>query len=496
MIRYPKPPTKTLISLARVSKELSKNNNFLRKYPLKHIMKKRLLIIDDEQNMRHMLSVMLQRAGYDVASAADGEQGWNALVSENFDLVLCDVKMPNMDGIALLEKLAKHNRATVVIMMSAYGTIDLAVEAMRHGAFDFITKPFKRGEILLSLERANERAALQQENSRLRQQVANLQGKKGFEAMIATNPEMLNLIATAEKIAQYNATVLINGESGTGKELFAQGIHKASPRKDRPFIAINCGSIPADLLESEFFGHVKGAFTGADTTKKGLFEEAHRGTLFLDEVGELPLALQVKFLRVLQEEEIRPVGGATTRKIDVRIIAATAKDLATEVQQGRFRNDLYYRLNVVNFTLPPLRKRRDDIYTLVPFFIDKISRQTGLKVRDITTEALQLLAQNDWPGNVRELENAIERAVILSEGTTITAREIQQAPPTSQQNDNLINLLGTSSLKTAQKILEEKFIAAALRQANGNKTQAARILEISYPSLLAKIKIYKYDGLF
>ncbi len=456
-------------------------------------MKKRLLIIDDEQNMRHMLSAMLQRAGYEVASAADGEQGLKALISGNFDLALCDVKMPKLDGIALLEKLATHNTATVVIMMSAYGTIDLAVEAMRCGAFDFITKPFKRGEILLSLERANERAALQQENSRLRQQVANLQGKKGFEAMIATNPEMLNLIATAEKIAQYNATVLINGESGTGKELFAQGIHKASPRKDHPFVAINCGSIPADLLESEFFGHIKGAFTGADTTKKGLFEEAHRGTLFLDEIGELPLALQVKFLRVLQEEEIRPLGKTTARKIDVRIIAATAKDLAAEVHRGTFRNDLYYRLNVVNFTLPPLRKRRDDIYALVPFFIDKISRQTGLKAPKITAEALQLLAQNDWPGNVRELGNAIERAVILSENATITAQEIQQSPLASRQSDALITLLGTSSLKAAQKILEEKFIAAALKQANGNKTQAAKILEISYPSLLAKIKTYSHN---
>ncbi len=456
-------------------------------------MKKRLLIIDDEQNMRHMLSVMLQRAGYEVSSAEDGEQGFKAIVSGDFDLVLCDVKMPNMDGITLLRKLAEHKKEAVVIMMSAYGTIDSAVEAMSCGAFDFITKPFKSGEILLSLERANERAALQQENSRLKQQVENLQSKKGFEAMIATNPHMLNLIATAQKISQYRTTVLINGESGTGKELFAQGIHKASPRRDHPFVAINCGSIPADLLESEFFGHVKGAFTGADFTKKGLFEEAHRGTLFLDEIGELPLALQVKFLRVLQEEEIRPVGGATAKKIDVRIIAATAKDLAKEVQKGRFRDDLYYRLNVVNFTLPPLRERRDDIYALTRFFIDKINKQTGLKVRDISSNALQLLAQSHWPGNIRELENTVERAVILAEGNTITTREIQQGDAATHNSDDIVAFLGTSSLKVAQKILEEKFIATALQQANGNKTQAAKILEISYPSLLAKIKMYDHN---
>ena len=374
--------------------------------------------------------------------------------------------------------------------MSAYGTIDSAVEAMKFGAYDFITKPFKSGEVLLALKKAGEREELRRENRILKQQVKQLQGRRGFDAMVVENKKMLDLITVAKKISQYESSVLITGESGTGKELFAQGIQKSGPRRDKPFIAVNCGSFPPELLESEFFGYMKGAFTGADSNKRGLFEEAHGGTLFLDEIGELPLALQVKFLRVLQENEIRPVGAVQSKKIDVRIIAATARDLESAVVDGTFRKDLFYRLNVVCFQLPPLRDRKDDIPALATYFVKKMNKKMGLDIDGISANAVQLLMRHDWPGNVRELENAIERAAILSDGHMLGTKDFLSSAQGLEEADQLVDFLGTLSLKKARKIVEGRLIAKALQSVDGNKSKAATLLELSYPSLLSKIKEY------
>jgi two-component system response regulator AtoC len=453
-------------------------------------MAEKLLIIDDEENMRHMLSVMTSRAGYEVSLAQDGLQGFEAVIKGQFDLILCDLKMPKMDGLAFLQKLQEEKVQAVVIMMSAYGTIDSAVEAMKYGAYDFITKPFKSGEVLLALKKAGEREELRRENKILRQQVKELQSQCGFEAMVVVNKKMLGLINVAKKIAQYDSSVLITGESGTGKELFARGIVQSGPRKDKPFVAVNCGSFPAELLESEFFGYVKGSFTGANSDKKGLFEEANNGTLFLDEIGELPISLQVKFLRVLQEGEIKPVGALQARKINVRIIAATSKNLESAVFDGTFRKDLFYRLNVVAFHLPPLRDRKDEISRLTSFFIDKINRNIGVQITGISSNAMQLLMRHDWPGNVRELENVIERAAILSDGHILEIDNFVATARPAKNSDNLVDILGTLSLKKARKIVEAKLISSALHSVNGNKSKAADILEISYPSLLNKIKEY------
>lgn len=455
-------------------------------------MSQKLLIIDDEENMRHMLSVVTSRAGYEVSLAEDALQGLEAVKKGNFDFVLCDLKMPQMSGLQFLQQLKKLDIHTVVIMMSAFGTIESAVEAMNYGAFDFITKPFKSGEVLLALKKASEREELRKENTILKQQIKKLQSRGGFEAMVAESRKMLELIELAKKISKYEASVLISGESGTGKELFARGIHNSGPRKKKPFVAVNCGSFPSELLESEFFGYVKGAFTGAESDRKGLFAEADGGTLFLDEIGELPLALQVKFLRVLQEGEVRPVGALQSLKINVRIIAATAKDLEAAVLEGSFRKDLFYRLNVVSFYLPPLRERKDDIPGLSKFFVKKYNQKNGLEIESVSAEAMHLLMRHDWPGNVRELENTIERAAIFTDSHILETKDFSFAPQKDKETnaDELVNLLGTLSLKKARRIVEGRLIASALQEAGGNKSRASVVLEISYPSLLSKIKEY------
>ncbi len=453
-------------------------------------MADRLLIVDDEENMRHLLFSVTSRAGFEVALAVDGRQALAAVQKDDYDFVLCDLKMPGLDGISFLQQFkAIDTKDTVVIMMSAYGTIDSAVEAMNLGAFDFITKPFKSGEVVLVLQKAAERVKLRRENLLLKKQVFELQGRRGFEAIITGNAAMLALIDAAGKVARYKTSVLITGESGTGKELFARGIHQASPRKNKSFVAVNCGSIPAELLESEFFGYRKGAFTGADTDRKGLFEQAHQGTLFLDEIGELPAALQVKFLRVLQEEEVRPLGAAAAKKVDVRIIAATAKNLEEEVAENRFRNDLFYRLNVAPFHLPPLRERMDDLPRLAEHFVEKINNTMGCKIKEVADEALQKLMHYDWPGNIRELENTVERAAVLAGNRIIEAAHLPEWGRQTE-TDMLLQELGTSSLKKAKIIIEKRLIAEVLHSVAGNKSRAADILEISYPSLLTKIKEY------
>lgn len=452
-----------------------------------------VLIIDDEENMRHMLSKMLTMDGCSVDTAGDGRDGLAKLVGNEFDFVLCDIKMPNMDGIEFLKACGREKHKATIIMMSAYGTIDLAVEAMQLGAYDFISKPFKSDEVRLAIKKAQERDRLKQENVRLRKQLQRIEKQHRFGNLVAKSKAMQSVFAMASKAAQYNTTVLITGESGTGKELIARAIHYDGPRRDQSLVPVNCGSIPENLLESELFGYVKGAFTGADSTKKGLFEEAHKGSIFLDEIGELSLPLQVKLLRVLQESEIRPVGSAQDRKVDVRVIAATSRDLGRMVSENEFREDLYYRLNVLPIEMPPLRDRSEDIPLLCQHFIAKLNRSLDSAVKGIAPDAMAVLLKHQWPGNVRELENAIERAMVLTDRDTLSTDSFSFSRTRKGGKTALDQIYESFSLKSAQKILEKDLITRALKATEGNRTQAAKLLEISHPSLLSKMKAYQID---
>ena len=451
---------------------------------------KRLLIIDDEKNMRHMLSSLLKESGYRVDTASDGAVAMDMVDRTIYDFILCDLKMPNMNGMDFFKTARDKLWATTVIMMSAYGSIDTAVEAMKQGAYDFISKPFKSDEVLLTLKKAEERESLKRENRWLKERIRKIQENYYFGSMVAKSKAMLSVFKLSEKAAQYNTTVLIYGDSGTGKELIARGIHFIGERSKKPLVPVNCGGIPENLLESELFGYVKGAFTGADKNKKGLFQEADGGTIFLDEIGELPLSLQVKILRVLQESEIRPVGDSKTMQIDVRVIAATAKNLEEEVGKGTFREDLFYRLNVLPIKLPPLRNRPEDIPLLSQHFIDKFSISLDKEIKGITSAAMSILLKHRWPGNVRELENVIERAVVLAEGKNLVPENFPSKLGEESLTDKMDDFLEEYSLKAAQKVLEKRLITRALEKTGGNRTRAARLLEISHPSLLSKIKVY------
>lgn len=452
---------------------------------------KQLLVIDDEANMRHMLSTVLKKAGYKVDTASDGREGIQRIGDTQYDFVLCDIKMPKMDGMEFLQSARDLLSTTTVIMMSAYGSIDTAIEAMKKGAYDYISKPFKTDEVYLTLKKAEERESLRKENRLLKERIEKIEGDLNFGNMIAKSKNMQSVFRLAGKAAQYKSTVLILGDSGTGKELIAKGIHFQSDRSKMQLVPVNCGGIPENLLESELFGYKKGAFTGADRNKKGLFQEANGGTIFLDEIGELPLSLQVKLLRVLQENEIRPIGDSKSMKIDVRVIAATAKNLEDEVHKGNFREDLFYRLNVLSIHLPPLRERNGDIPLLCDHFIHRFNEQLDKNIKKIEPDVLSRMLAYHWPGNVRELENVIERAMVLAEGTRLQAEHFS---PEFQQNNShpvSIDLFEGLSLKQAQKMIEKNLITKALQETNGNRTQAARLLEISHPSLLTKMKTYE-----
>jgi two-component system response regulator AtoC len=451
---------------------------------------KRLLIVDDEENMRHMLSTLLNKSGYRVDTASDGADALEMVDQTLYDFILCDLKMPHMNGMEFFDTARDKLWATTVIMMSAYGSVDTAVEAMKKGAYDFISKPFKPDEVLLTLKKAEERESLKRENLWLKERIRKIQENYHFGNMVAKSNAMLNVFKLAEKVAQYNTTVLIYGDSGTGKELIARGIHFAGQRAKKSLVPVNCGSIPENLLESELFGYKKGAFTGADRDKKGLFEEADGGTIFLDEIGELPLSLQVKLLRVLQENEIRAVGDSKTKKIDVRVIVATSKNLRNEVSKGAFREDLFFRLNVLPIMLPPLRERPEDIPLLSQHFIDRFNISLDKEIKGITPAAMSLLLKHNWPGNVRELENVIERGVILAEDSILLPENFPSELGEESKMGKMDDWFDGYSLKAAQKILGKKLITKALKRTNGNRTQAARILEISHPSLLSKIKAY------
>lgn len=445
---------------------------------------KKLLVIDDEENMRHLLQTLLEKEGYSVTAAENGRAALELLDKSSFDTILCDLRMPEMDGMTFLKQAHDRKIDATIIVMSAYGTIDQALETIQMGAYDYISKPFKPAEVILTLKKAEERQLLRRENLVLKKEVSRTYS---FKSLIGSSARIRDVISMIEKVAPFKSSVLLTGESGTGKELVARAIHYAGPRSANTFLAINCGAIPENLLESELFGHRKGAFTGAVHDRRGYFEEANGGTLLLDEIGEMPQNLQVKLLRALQEEEIRRVGEPRSIAIDVRVIASTSRNLAEEVARNAFRGDLLYRLNVLPIHIAPLRDRREDIPLLVEHFIQKHNRTHRLSISGITPAALKLLMESPWPGNVRELENTIERAMVLSEtailDVPLPGDMSTPSPARPPKTDDL-------SIKRNTKILEKDLISRALAATGGNKSKAARLLELSYPALLSKMTEY------
>jgi two-component system response regulator AtoC len=453
---------------------------------------RRVLVVDDEENLRVVLRTLLKRHGYEVETAASGDDALKLVDAFGPDYVLTDVRMPKMSGLDLLTTLrAKGNDATVIVM-SAYGNVDLALEAMKAGAYDYVQKPFKPEEVVLALKKAEERELLRRENRALREEIRK---ENRFEDIVAKSSKMGDVFKTISKVADYKTTVLITGESGVGKELVARALHRRSGRRGGPFVAINCGAIPENLLESELFGHKKGAFTDAGQDRRGLFEEASGGSLFLDEIGELPLGLQVKLLRVLEDEKIRRLGDTKDLQVDVRIIAATHRDLQAEARAGRFREDLYYRLNVLPIHIPPLRDRREDIPLLVEHFVTRNNSRLGTRVQGLDPEARRLLYEYAWPGNVRELENTIERAMVLAETEMLSSADLPERLREARDPVQAQLATGELSVKKTVRAIEEILIRRALQKTKGNRTRAAEILEISHRALLYKLKEYEITDL-
>jgi len=464
-----------------------------------------ILVADDEYSIRHTLTLVLSQRGYEVRAVSNGEEALAELAARSYDAVISDVRMPGMDGLSLLRRALASQPDLTFVVMSAYGATDAALEAVAQGAYDYVPKPVKPEEMVLVLRKAEERRRLVAENQRLRGAGA---GQRALERILGESEAVKLLQRQVAKLAPVSTTVLVTGESGTGKELVARAIHELSPRAAMPFVAVNCGAIPPGLIESELFGHARGAFTDARTAKRGLFTEADGGTLLLDEVGELPGPAQTKLLRFLQEGEIRPVGENRSEKVDVRVLAATHRDLGKLVERGEFRDDLYYRLHVVNLKVPPLRERREDVLLLARAFVERFNRELNreVPVQGFSPEAEALLVAYDWPGNVRELENAMERAVLLSEGPTVVPESLPEklwgsqgpreaAPGLAGSDAGALapGLFRDLSLKRATRELEEAFIRAALRRTHGNRTRAAELLEISHRALLYKVKEYGID---
>jgi two-component system response regulator AtoC len=453
---------------------------------------RRILVVDDEENIRLVLRTLLKKHGFDVEVADSGEAALGLLEAFDPDVILTDVRMPRMGGLDLLATLRAKQHPATVIVMSAYGNVDLAIDAMKAGAYDYVSKPFKPDEIVLALRKAEERETLRRENRALREQI---QKENQFESILAKSKEMLDIFRTISKIADFKTTVLVTGESGTGKELVARAIHSRSGRSAAPFVAINCGAIPENLLESELFGHKRGAFTDATADRRGLFEEAHGGTLFLDEIGELPVNLQVKLLRVVQEERIRRLGDSKDIEVNVRLIAATHRDLAADVKAGRFREDLFYRINVLLIHIPPLRSRREDVNLLIDHFILRNNARLGTRSRGVSTEARKLLLEYAWPGNVRELENTVERAMVLAESDLIDVGDLPERIRDALDPVQVHLASGELSIKRTAAAIEQILIRRALQKTKGNRTRAADLLEISHRALLYKIKDYKITDL-
>ncbi len=454
-----------------------------------------VLVVEDDAGVRSSIALNLQHAGYAVRQAEKGEEALTLLKDESFDIVLCDLNMPGMDGMTFISRCKESSAECAIILMTAFGSSDLVIQAMRAGAYDYLAKPFSGEELLLTLKKIEEREKLKHENAELK---AAVQQRYSFSNIVAKSKAMLEIFETVKRLSNFNTTVLVSGESGTGKELLARAIHHNSPRRGQPFVAINCGAIPETLMESELFGHKKGAFTDATRDKRGLFEEASGGTIFLDEIGELPLHLQVKLLRALQEQQIRRVGDEEVISIDVRIIAATLRNLEDDIKSGRFRDDLFYRLNVVSIDIPPLRDRPEDIPLLAQSFIKKHNKKLGLSVKSVTPEAMKCLVNYGWKGNVRELENCIERALVLTEKDTldleVLPQQIRLAGEKTREDPSVGSLLadGNLSIKQKTRALEIALIRKALEKTKGNRTHAARILEISHRALLYKLKEYGF----
>jgi two-component system response regulator PilR (NtrC family) len=454
----------------------------------------RILIVDDERSLREFLEIFLRKEGYEVSLASNGRDAIDHLErGEVFDLVLTDLMMPQVDGLGVLEAVKDRAPDTQVLMMTAFATTDTAIDAMKKGAFDYVQKPFKVDEIKVVIEKALDQRRLLEENRQLRAQVHK---QYSFHNIIGRSPRMQQVFELVRRVADTRTSVLITGESGTGKELVARAIHHGSRRQDFPMVAVNCGAIPENLMESELFGHTKGSFTGAHAAKIGMFSAADQGTIFLDEVGELPMHLQVKLLRVLQERRIRPVGSVQEEPVDVRVIAATNQDLEEAIRGGRFREDLYYRLNVIRLEIPPLRERREDIPLIARHFLKRFATEMDRTIEDFSPETTELLLAYDFPGNVRELENIVERAVTFETTRAVTPESL---PPSVASGDTRLRGLASEltvppegmDLEGLLAELERGLLIQGLERTGGNRTEAAKLLRISFRSL--RYKLDKYD---
>jgi DNA-binding NtrC family response regulator len=454
----------------------------------------RILIVDDEVAIRKALERFLGGLGYEVFVAANGEDALSLLEKEAVDLALVDLVMPKIDGIEFIKRMKKLQPSVVPIVLTGFGTITSAVEAMKAGAYHYLTKPFELDDIASLLVTALEHSKLKEENRILKKQIRE---KYRFENIVGTSDEMAGVFDMVEKVSESDSTVLITGESGTGKELIARAIHYNSPRKDRPLVVVNCAAIPEELLESELFGHVKGSFTGAVATRMGKFDAADTGTIFLDEIGDMSPKLQVKVLRVIQEQRFDPVGSSTTHQVNVRIIAATNQELEKAVKEGRFREDLFYRLNVIPIHLPPLRERKSDVLLLIRHFMEKSCNAQGKCVKDISPDVEKMLVNYNWPGNVRELENMMERLSVLKAGNIIESadlpvkvfgKKVERATgEVVNSAENIIPDFGIS-FKKAVSDIETNLITEALKKTGGNKNRAATLLKLNRTTLVEKIK--------
>jgi len=454
--------------------------------PLADNTKQRILVVDDELSMRELLEFMLVREGYQLTCAKNGESAITLIEKNDFDLLLCDIRLGDITGLEVLKAAKKKNRNTVVIMISAYASAETAVEAMNEGAYDYVPKPFDNDELKHTIETALDRKTLDQEKESLNDL---LKKNIHFGVLIGNSPGMLQVYRMIRQVAKTKTNILISGESGTGKELIAQSIHEQSERKKQPFVTINCGSIPENLMESELFGHKKGAFTGAEQDKKGLFEMAHRGTVFLDEIGELSPLLQVKLLRAVQEKSFKAVGSNRDVFVDIRIISATNKNLTDEVITGNFRQDLFYRLNVIEIKVPPLRNRKSDLKALAQHFLEKYSKEMGKKITKLSSYAIDMLYKYDFPGNIRELENLLERSVALSntnillpDNLTLSTHKRRWIEGTKKRFD-LDDVSVGILLDTVLEDIEKEYVRKALKVSKNNKNKTAELLGISYRSL-------------
>jgi two-component system response regulator PilR (NtrC family) len=460
----------------------------------------KVLVVDDEESIREFFEIMLKREGYEVVTATNGAEALDRLKKERVDLVISDLQMPEMSGMELLQAAKELDPELVIIMITAFGSTETAVEAMKLGAYDYVQKPFKIDEVKIIIRQALEKRVLRMENALLKRELGT---KYAFDNIIGSAPPMMRIYEMVKRVANTKSSVLITGESGTGKELIARAIHFNGPLKDRPFVTVNCGAIPENLMESEMFGHKKGSFTGAIADKKGLFEVANGGTIFLDELGELPLPMQVKLLRVIQEGTFKRVGATEDITVDVRVISATNKTLDVEVRAGRFREDLFYRMNVIQIHCPPLRERREDVAMLANHFLEKFAKGLGVEVKRIGNEAMDVLKRYHYPGNVRELENIIERTVALEPSAVILPESLPrhmldaQQPSAGPLDANKIEILSDQGidLERLTADFERTLLTKALQQAGGIKKRAAKLLNISFRSMRYRVDKYSLGAL-